>query len=83
MELVNEYRDHDAEWDNEVLDHNEIVIVVAGNNNANHGNEISSPGKGFNVITVGNYNDATDTINSSSCYIDPETGINKPEVSAP
>ncbi len=82
-EYTNEYRNHDAEWDNEVLDHNEIVIVAAGNNNANHGNEISSPGKGFNVITVGNYNDATDTISSGSCYIDPEIGINKPEVSAP
>ncbi len=82
-EHTNIYMSHDAILDNEVLDHNEIVIVAAGNNDANYGNEISSPGKGFNVITVGNYDDSTDTISSSSCYIDPETGIAKPEVSAP
>jgi len=75
-----EYTQKDADYDNEVIDHNQIVIVAAGNN---HDLKIASPGKGFNVITVGNYNDATDKIETSSCYGDPQTSIHKPELSAP
>jgi len=74
------YSSQDRDWDNEVLDHNMVVFVAAGNNKDF---EVASPGKGFNVITVGNYNDATDTIAASSCFGNPETGIEKPEVVAP
>ena len=77
---TNQYRSTDRDWSNEVLDEDMIVIVAAGNN---HDMNISSPGKGFNVITVGNYDDSSDTIATSSCFADPETGINKPEVVAP
>jgi hypothetical protein len=53
---------------------------------------ISSPGKGWNIITVGNYNDggttgnSDDVMSSSSCYGDPTSphgDREKPEVSAP
>jgi len=44
---------------------------------------VGTPGKGFNIITVGNYDDATDKIATNSCYGDPTIGIHKPELSAP
>jgi hypothetical protein len=54
--------------------------------------EVTSPGLGFNVITVGSYSDnescdnSDDGISASSCYLDPESphgDREKPEVSAP
>ena len=74
------YHSQDKDWDNEVLDEDMIVIVASGNNNDMN---VTTPGKGFNVITVGNYDDESDTIFSESCFANPETGINKPEIVAP
>lgn len=53
---------------------------------------ISSPGKGWNIITVGNYDDrgtasnSDDVMSTGSCYQDPVSPHNdreKPEVAAP
>jgi hypothetical protein len=53
---------------------------------------VSTPGKGWNILTVGNYNDggtasnANDVMSTSSCYGDPASpngDREKPEVAAP
>jgi len=75
-----EFNQHDADYENEILNHNQIVITAAGNGDDLN---VGTPGKGFNIITVGNYDDATDKIATNSCYGDPTIGIHKPELSAP
>jgi hypothetical protein len=65
------------------------VVVAAGNSTSAHNTTVSSPGKGFNVLTVGNINDSNtarwsdDEIWSTSSFINPATGVEKPEVAAP
>ncbi len=70
------------------------VIVAAGNiaNTCVGTNRVASPGRAWNVITVGNYDDHgtvnnnDDTISNDSCFADPITQFNdreKPEVAAP
>lgn len=60
-------------------------VVSAGNTSGN----VVSPGKGYNIITVGNVNDnntaswSDDEMYVSSAYINPNTGLEKPEVAAP
>lgn len=77
-----DYRTLDRDWDNFVYNNNIPVFNAAGND-GNSTQYVISPSKGLNVIGVGNYNDATDTIASSSAFKDPETGNEKPELSAP
>ncbi len=72
----------DRDWDNFVYNYNIPVFNSGGNTGGGTGN-VRSPGKGLNVVTVGNYNDANDTISGSSPFNDPQTGNDKPEVSAP
>lgn len=76
------YNTTDRDWDNFIYDDKIATFVSAGNNGAGTGNTIS-PAKGLNVITVGNYNDANDTISGTSSFVEPETGNDKPEISAP
>ncbi len=76
------YSTGDRDWDNFVYNENIPAFIAAGNEGNGNGNVIF-PAKGLNVIAVGNYNDANDTINSSSSYVDPQTGNDKPEVTAP
>jgi len=76
------YNTTDRDWDNFIYDDKIATFVSAGNNGAGAGNTIS-PAKGLNVITVGNYNDANDTISGTSSFVEPETGNDKPEISAP
>ncbi|MGR8930724.1 MAG: S8 family serine peptidase [Gammaproteobacteria bacterium] len=76
------YNTWDRDWDNFVYNNNIATFISAGNNTNGTGN-IISPAKGLNAVAVGNYNDATSTIAGSSAFVDPETGNNKPEVSAP
>ena len=63
-----------------------LVTVSAGNDGP--GGVVGNPGRAYNVITVGNYQDqgtikwSDDTMSSSSSYIDPGTGAEKPEVAA-
>ncbi|HYC77415.1 MAG TPA: S8 family serine peptidase, partial [Planctomycetota bacterium] len=57
--------------------------------NQGNGGYVTSPGRGFNSVAVGNVNDggtpdwADDVMASSSSGLDPSTGAPKPEVSAP
>ena len=70
------------------------IVKSAGNigGTCSGANYVTSPGKGWNVITVGNYDDkgtssnSDDVISSSSCYEDPTSpngDRQKPEVAAP
>jgi hypothetical protein len=76
------YTTLDRDWDNFVYD-NRISVFNSGGNTGNGTGNVRSPGKGLNVITVGNYNDANDTIAGTSPFMDPETGNEKPEIVAP
>jgi hypothetical protein len=70
------------------------IVKSAGNigSTCSGANYVTSPGKGWNIITVGNYDDkgtssnSDDAISATSCYEDP-TSTNgdreKPEVAAP
>jgi len=79
---TDEYDAHDRDWDNFAYDNNIAMFKSAGNEGEGTG-DVGSPGKALNVITVGNYDDATATINGTSSYADPETGNDKPEIVAP
>ena len=76
------------------------TIVVAAGNTTGRGTavnttSVSSPGKGWNVITVGNLNDqnsvqwsagatgTADQMSDGSSYVNPATGVEKPEVAVP
>lgn len=76
------YNTLDRDWDNFVYNYN-IATFNSGGNTGNGTGNVRSPGKGLNLVTVGNYNDANDTIVSSSPFVDPQTGNDKPEVVAP
>lgn len=76
------YNTGDRDWDNYIYNNNVPIFKSAGNEGNATGN-VTSPGKGLNTIAVGNYNDATSTISSSSSFIDPETKNEKPEIVAP
>lgn len=76
------YNTLDRDWDNYVYNNN-VTIFNSGGNTGNGTGNVRSPGKGLNVITVGNYNDANNTIVSSSPFVDPQIGNEKPELSAP
>lgn len=80
------YSTLDRSWDNYSYSHNLAIFNAAGNNAGGFGDGTSNviaPAKGLNVTAVGNYNDANDTISASSSFIDPKTGNDKPEISAP
>lgn len=76
------YSTLDRDWDNFAYNNRLAIFNAAGNNGTGTGN-IISPAKGLNVIAVGNYNDSTDAINSSSSFVNTELGSAKPEMSAP
>ncbi|PCK07868.1 MAG: hypothetical protein COA42_12040 [Alteromonadaceae bacterium] len=78
----NEYNTIDRDWDNIVYDDQIITFLAAGNVRGTDV-EISTPGKGLNVLAVGNYDDNNDTIAPSSNFKDPQTKNQKPEISAP
>jgi hypothetical protein len=76
----------DRDWDNMVyyggIGCYPAVFKSAGNE-GHEKREVTSPGKGLNVITVGAYNDDNDTIWGESSSLDPYTGNDKPEIVAP
>ena len=76
-----DYNTVDRDWDNFVYNNQISVFKSAGNQG--NGNAIGHPGNGFNIVTVGNYNDATDLIWGTSSSADPDTDNQKPELSAP
>lgn len=88
---TSEYKPQDSEWDQFSYDNN-IVIFKSAGNTGNNEEYVTTPGKGLNLITVGNYcragqtacsSPTVDTIKSSSSWRDPETKNSKPELSAP
>jgi hypothetical protein len=78
----NNYGTTDRSWDNYSYDNSLAMFNSAGNSGGSTGS-ISTPGKGLNIVAVGNYNDSTSGINSGSSFTDPSIGNNKPELSAP
>ena len=76
------YNTRDRDWDNYSYD-NQIAMFISAGNEGNGTGNVMSPAKGLNMTTVGNYNDANDTISSSSSFVNPKTGNAKPELSAP
>jgi hypothetical protein len=64
-----------------------LMVKSCGNQGA--GNAVTSPGRGWNSIAVGNFDDRNDSdwsgdaMNASSSTRDPASGAPKPEVAAP
>ena len=82
---------HDRHLDYIVRNYLRTVTVAAGNENdgcATGTGKVTSPARGFNMISVGNYADQNtltwdgDAMDACSSYIDPSTYIWKPEVAA-
>lgn len=82
---------HDRHLDYIVRNLWSTVTVAAGNeaNGCGSGTaRVTSPARGYNVISVGNYADQNtltwddDAMNSCSSYVNPFTGVEKPEVAA-
>jgi len=76
------YDNRSMNWDNFSYV-NDVAVVKSTGNRGNTDGWATSPGLGPNVLAVGNYDDATDTIAATSSFNDPETGSLKPELSAP
>ncbi|NOT13566.1 MAG: S8 family serine peptidase [Methylococcaceae bacterium] len=76
------YSTLDRDWDNFSYN-NRIAIFNAAGNEGGATNTIISPAKGINVVAVGNYDDSTNVINTSSSFLDPDINAAKPELSAP
>ena len=79
----NEYRTKDRDFDNYVINSNDVIFVAAGNDGRTPPGNVGSPAKGLNVISVGSYNDNNDVISNFSSYGDPQTKNQKPELVAP
>ena len=76
------YNTLDRDWDDFTYEH-EIPTFNSGGNTGSGTGNVRSPGKGLNIATVGNYDDLTDSISGTSPSVDPDTGNEKPEISAP
>ena len=91
---TSEYTEDTRDWDQFIYDHNVTIVNSAGNTGESSGN-VGEPSAALNSITVGNYIMAHTVsfmgnqillpalINSTSSYVNPETGNQKPEVVAP
>lgn len=77
-----DYETEDRDWDDFIYRHRLPAFKSAGNQGLANG-EVTSPGKGLNVIAVGNYDDSDNSIAPKSSFVDPETGNEKPEIVAP
>jgi hypothetical protein len=77
-----EYKGIDRDWDDFVYKYG-IPVFNSGGNQGEAFGFVGSPGKGLNIITVGDYDNATNRISPSSPYRDPRTGNDKPEIVAP
>lgn len=77
-----DYTTYDRDFDNVVISTKDLIVKSAGNEGTRTGN-ISSPGKGLNILTVGDYGfDSNDnpTISVDSSYVNPQTKNQKPEL---
>ena len=91
---TSEYTTETRDWDQFIYNYNVTIVNSAGNTGESSGN-VGEPSAALNSITVGNYIMAHTisfmgnqilipaTINSTSSYVNPETGNQKPEVVAP
>ncbi len=83
------YTSSDLLWDRRSIETNSLQIVSSGNqaNDKNDKDEnavsITSPGKGLNVLTVGNYLYTSHEKVNSSSYRDSNLLTMKPELSGP
>jgi hypothetical protein len=84
-QLTADYTATDQTWDDFVYDKMIPVVKSAGNSSTkNMNNIVSPPGFGLNLLTVGNYDDATMTIAGTSSWVNStHTKSEKPELSAP
>jgi hypothetical protein len=79
---VDTYSAADRDADDYIYN-NEILIVKSAGNNGNAA-VVTSPGKGLNVLTIGNYDDSTGSTDPASCGGNPsDTKNEKPELAAP
>lgn len=78
----NSYTIDDRNLDMHVYDNSISVITPSGNTGDEDG-YVNSHYKGYNLVTVGNYDFINDDIHHDSSWKDPETGHSKPEVIAP
>jgi len=82
------FNEHDRHADYLVRNNTCTLVVSAGNDGDVPSHYVGSPGKGYNVITVGAYDDNNslswdgDSIAPYSSFNDPSTGCEKPEVAA-
>jgi hypothetical protein len=72
----------DRDWDNYVYANLVTAFTSAGNTGTSTA-FVRTPAKALNVVSVGNYNDATNRIARNSSYRDPQTKNMKPELSLP
>lgn len=88
---VNRPTSNDKFFDSIVINNFRSIVVAAGNDGNTTG-RVGSPALGYNMISVGNFNDhnttswSGDTMNSSSSYVDPLSthgDRDKPEIAAP
>jgi hypothetical protein len=85
------YQADDQAWDNTAYLGNILTVNSAGNLRYDatgaliaDSRYVGSPAKALNTVSVGNYVDATNTINSGSSWLNPSDIHNdKPELSAP
>lgn len=80
-------RDMD-DYAHEYAHRQQTIFNSAGNVRDGHSSAVLSPAKAYNIITVGNYqgnysNRSGYALNESSCYLQPTTGAQKPEMSGP
>ena len=78
---------HDRHLDY-IVRHYWSTVTVAAGNEGNASDRVTSPARGYNVISVGNFSDGgsiswdNDVMNGSSSTINPSSGMEKPEVAA-
>ncbi len=78
------YQVQDRDWDNLVYNEGVAVFAIAGNHGGSgDSNEVDSPGKGYNVVTVGSFSDTNDWYSFFSSDKNPAAGQTKPDVLAP
>ncbi len=71
-----------------MVHYSRVLFTKSAGNEGNGTGVITSPGRGYNSLAVGNVQDngtkdwGNDTMRPSSSYVDPETGGDKPEIAA-
>ncbi len=74
-----QYGECDRVWENWVYENRISTFFLSHN----QGNFVTTPGKAYNIITVGAYNSYDDTMPSFSNFRNPETEAEKPDIVAP